>query len=101
MKVTFSVIDKTTGKKPDLKEIALNEEWAKHLIYCDMEGFAIEQDGTLILLDECGGVAYCPEDRFEVRVGTIDCYPCREFEKPANFSIICERSSVIDKLPST
>ena len=62
----FTVIDKKTGEYPDLWEIALKEEWAKHLMYCDMEGFAIEEDGTLILTDECGGLAYCPTDRFKV-----------------------------------
>lgn len=62
----FSVIDTKTGEYPDLWDIALNEAWAKELIYCDMEGFAIEEDGTLILLDECGKHAYCPEGRFKV-----------------------------------
>ena len=62
----FSVIDTATGEYPDLWEIALKEEWAKSLCYCDMEGFAIEEDGTLILLDECGRHEYCPEDRFEI-----------------------------------
>lgn len=62
----FSVIDKNTGEYPDLWEIALKEEWAKDLCYCDMEGFAIEEDGTLILLDECGRHEYCPGGRFEV-----------------------------------
>lgn len=64
--IEFTVIDNKTGEYPDLWEIALKEDWAKHLMYCDMEGFAITEDGTLILLDECGGVAYCPEDRFTV-----------------------------------
>ena len=62
----FSVIDKKTGKSPDCYEIALKEDWAKHLCYCDMDGFAITEDGTLILLDECGEFAYCPADRFTV-----------------------------------
>ena len=62
----FTVIDTKTGKKADTYEIALKEEWAKHLCYCDMEGFAIEEDGTLVLLDECGRVAYCPEGRFRI-----------------------------------
>ena len=62
----FTVIDNKTGKCPDLWEIALNEEWAKHLCYCDMDSFAITEDGTLILLDECGCFAYCPDDRFTV-----------------------------------
>jgi hypothetical protein len=62
----FRVIDKETGEEPNLMQIALQEDWAKHLMYCDMEGFAIEDDGTLLLLDECGKMAYCPEDRFEI-----------------------------------
>ena len=62
----FRVIDKQTGKEPDLQEIALKEEWAKRLMYCDMEGFALQYDGALILCDECGAFAYCPEGRFEV-----------------------------------
>ena len=63
----FSVIDTATGKYPDLQVIALKEDWAKSLCYCDMEGFAIEEDGTLILTDECGRHACPPDpDRFEV-----------------------------------
>lgn len=64
--VPFSVIDKKTGKYPDLEKIALKEDWAQGLMYCDMEGFALEEDGTLLLLDECGRQAYCPPDRFEI-----------------------------------
>ena len=64
--ITFSVIDTQTGKAPDLWQIALKEDWAKHLVYCDMEGFAIEEDGSLVLLDECGNFAYCPIGRFEI-----------------------------------
>ena len=64
---TFHVIDKTTGKEADPYEIALNEDWAKRLCYCDMEGFAILEDGTLILVDECGRFEYIQEnDRFEI-----------------------------------
>lgn len=62
----FTVIDTTTNEYPDLWKIATTEEWAKHLMYCDMEGFAISEDGALLLLDECGNVAYCPADRFKV-----------------------------------
>ena len=65
-KVKFSVIDNESGKYPDLYNIALKEDWAKGLMYCDMEGFAINEDGNLVLLDECGGVAYCPKDRFTI-----------------------------------
>lgn len=63
---TFSVIDRTTGKIADTYEIALHEDWAKGLCYCDMEGFALEEDGSLMLLDECGKFVYADPDRFEV-----------------------------------
>ena len=62
----FTVIDHKTGKEADAYEIALHEEWAKGLCYCDMEGFAILEDGSLILCDECGKFVYCDTERFEV-----------------------------------
>lgn len=62
----FTVIDTKTGEYPDLWEIAETEEWAKHLMYCDMDGFAIHEDGTLVLLDECGNFGYCPAGRFKI-----------------------------------
>jgi len=63
---TFTVIDTKTGKEADEYEIALYEDWAKHLCYCDMEGWAIENDGTLLLVDECGRFAYADKERFKV-----------------------------------
>jgi hypothetical protein len=60
----FRVIDNETGKEPDMEQIALKEDWAKGLCYCDMESFAIQDDGEIILCDECGKFAYCPEGRF-------------------------------------
>jgi hypothetical protein len=62
----FHVIDKTTGEEPDTYNIALHEDWAKGLIYCDIDGFWFSEDGQLILMDDCCNVAYCPPDRFEV-----------------------------------
>lgn len=64
--MTFKVIDKMTGKYPDVEKIALEEDWAKSLVHCDMEGFSITQFGALLLLDECGNYVFCPEDRFEI-----------------------------------
>src|SRR3990170_8393745 len=64
----FRVIDTKTGKEPDMADIALHEDWAKSLMYCDMEGFAVQDDGTLILCDECGQFAYCPQGRFKVEM---------------------------------
>ena len=62
----FTVIDNETGLYPDCEYIAFNEEWAKHLIYSDIDTFAINEDGVLMLLDECGNAAFCPADRFTV-----------------------------------
>jgi hypothetical protein len=76
---TFHVIDHTTGKEADEYEIALHEPWASHLCYCDMEGWAIEQDGTLILMDECNQFAYPPKpERFEVVFDDSRAQPANE-----------------------
>lgn len=65
-KFEFRVVDKKTNKEANIGEIALKEDWAKGLMYCDMEGFAILEDGNLVLLDECGKWEYCPSERFEI-----------------------------------
>lgn len=64
--MTFEVIDPKTGEYPDLEQISRTEEWVQNLIPCDMEGFCINEDGNLIMMDECGNYAYCPPDRFQV-----------------------------------
>ena len=66
----FKVIDKNTNKEADAEIIASTEEWAKDLCYCDIEGFAITENGVLMLVDECGCSAYCPNDRFTVILET-------------------------------
>ncbi len=64
---TFRVIDTRTGKAADTYEIALHEDWAKHLIYCDIDGWAIGDEGSLMLLDDCLRAAYPPDrERFKV-----------------------------------
>ena len=60
------VVDPATGKSPDLPRIAREEDWARNLVYSDMDGFVLDEDGCLILLDECGHYAYVPKDRFAV-----------------------------------
>ena len=62
----FSVIDTKTGKEADTYMIALKEDWAKELCYCDIDGWAIGEDGTLMLVDECGRCAYADRERFKV-----------------------------------
>lgn len=65
----FKVIDVRTGKEPifDHNHI-FKEKWFKDsgLIYCDIDGFYIGEDGTFILLDDCGNAAYPPKDRFKI-----------------------------------
>ena len=63
---TFIVIDNKTGEEADAYNIALHEDWAKHLCYCDIDGWAIQDDGTLLLVDDCGRVAYADRERFKV-----------------------------------
>lgn len=64
---SFRVIDTKTGKEADTYEIALHEDWAEHLIYCDIDGWAIGEDGSLVLLDDCLNAAYPPDkERFKV-----------------------------------
>ena len=66
-RLEFKVIDNNTGKEADIGKIALKEDWAKDLMYCDMQGFAILDDGNLVLLDECGKFEYCPSERFSIQ----------------------------------
>lgn len=66
----FKVIDLETNREANPATIALTETWAKSLIYCDMEGFAIGEDDTLYLMDECGKVVCCPLGRFRVQITT-------------------------------
>lgn len=68
MDLGFDVIDTKTGEYPDLEKIALTEEWAQGLVHCDMDGFAVLEDGSLILLDECGNCVSCPPGRFDIRL---------------------------------
>ena len=63
---SFRVIDTKTGKEADIYEIARHEDWAKHLIYCDIDGWAIGDDGSLMLIDDCGRFAYADRERFRV-----------------------------------
>lgn len=69
MSELFRVVWAVSGKAvtaDDLEQIALTQKWAKGLIYCDMEGFAVGPDGILLLLDECGQHRYPPEGLFHI-----------------------------------
>jgi hypothetical protein len=66
----FEVIDRRTGGAPifDFNHI-FKEKWFKesNLIYCDISGWGIDEDGNLFLIDDCNNIAYPPRKRFKVR----------------------------------
>jgi hypothetical protein len=68
--MTFTVIDTATGREPDLEKI-LMEDWARTLVYSDMDGFVIEDEGALLLADECGNYVIPPPGRFKVEFPEI------------------------------
>ena len=63
----FRVIDKKTGKEPTERVID-NIAKKQNLMLFDIDQFAICEDGSIILLDDCGNVAYCDRKRFKVVV---------------------------------
>ena len=65
MKKLFTVKN-PDGSIPDTEKIALTEKWAKELVYCDVDGFCIDEYGYPILLDDCGNAAFPPMGRFIV-----------------------------------
>ena len=74
--MNFQILDKKT-----MKEVGLDDFTAlarnNNLMEFDLEGFALQEDGTLLLCDECGRFAYVPrEEKYIIRVkerfGTSD-----------------------------
>ena len=74
--MSFQVLDTKTMKEVNLDDftaLARNN----NLMEFDLEGFALQEDGTLLLCDECGRFAYVPREekyiiRVEERFGTSD-----------------------------
>ena len=66
--MSFQVLDTKTMKEVNLDDftaLARNN----NLMEFDIEGFALQEDGTLLLCDECGRFAYVPrEDKYIIRV---------------------------------
>ena len=69
---SIQVIDTKTRVYPDVEQIVTTEEWAKGMIYRETDTFAMTENGNLILLDERGCYAVCPEDRFFVALTKDD-----------------------------
>jgi len=68
--MTFIVIDKETGREVSdrvIRKIAKNGG----LMECDIDQFAVTEDGSLILLDDCGNCTYCVQDAFEIRIEEV------------------------------
>lgn len=66
--MSFQVLDKKTMKEVSLDNFA---ELARNnnLMEFDIEGFALQEDGTLLLCDECGRFTYIPrEEKYIIRV---------------------------------
>ena len=63
----FSVIDPSTGLYPDIATLR-KEPWAKHIITGSLVFFGIDEDGYLMMLDNCGHYAWVPEHRLEVLI---------------------------------
>ena len=63
----FRVIDKKTGKEPTERVID-NIAKKQNLMLFDIDQFAICEDGSIVLLDDCGNIAYCDRTRFKVEL---------------------------------
>ena len=96
-RIEFKVIDNNTGKEADISKIALKEDWAKDLMYCDMQGFAILDDGNLILLDECGKFEYCPSERFSIQFENSVVLSKEEYERITKELVTEQRATEIAK----
>jgi len=63
--MTFHVIDTKTGKEPTSRVI---DNIAKKggLMIMDIDQFFVGEDGSLVLVDDCGRATYCDTKRFKV-----------------------------------
>ena len=69
--MTFRIIDRKTGREPTQRVID-NIAKKQMLMLADIDQFAVCEDGQIILLDDCGRVAYCDMSRFEVEEVNAD-----------------------------
>lgn len=87
----FKVIDNRTGKEPiyDFNHL-FKEKWFKEsgLIYCDISGWTIDEEGFLALSDDCDNMAYPPSERFSV------VFDLSEFNKRFNTDYISKEDII-------
>lgn len=65
--MTFKIIDTKTGKEPTQRVID-NIARKGHLLEFDIDQFAVCEDGSIILFDDCGNLTYCDSKRFKVEI---------------------------------
>ena len=63
----FKISDNKTGKEPT-RRVVENIAKKQHLMLYDIDQFAVCEDGQIILLDDCGNIAYCDMKRFSVEI---------------------------------
>lgn len=66
------VTDPKTGEYPDLDKFK-DQEWYTFDHRLRLDGFAIDEDGCLLLSDRCGNSIYVPAGLFGVSVSEKDC----------------------------
>lgn len=66
--MNFRVLDKNTMKEVSLDDFVELADNAGLMTF-DLDGFALQEDGTLLLCDECGRFTYVPrEEKYIIRV---------------------------------
>lgn len=93
--MSFDVYDNKTCevvRSAELTEIS-EEPWASCLFACQLDGFAICEDGSLILTDLCGGYATPPSGRFTpiVSCDVTYCKDCRLYVVATHKGEVCSR----------
>ena len=63
----YEIIDTRTGERAKAYEL-VQEPWAKKTRGCDWPAFAIDEEGDVMLTDDCGNYDMVPEGRVEVRL---------------------------------
>lgn len=81
----YEIIDTRTGERAKAYEL-VQEPWAEKTHGCDWPAFAIDEDGEVMLTDDCGNYDMVPEGRVEIRL-VVD----REKWKPCGACIVYER----------
>lgn len=75
----FKIIDRKTGKEPTDRVIVAQARLG-NLITCDIDGFYVNEDGQIILVDDCGNCTWLDVNRFKVEM-QYEASPTGEWKK--------------------